>query len=246
MIIIGIREIPEDWYYHLLKINNDKIILVCFTNIDIQKHINDIFIPLSTIEYNFIKNFNVKYLYPDEKIIELFHNKSKFVDYMLLNFIENIPKTYVLNNKVIDENFDYPLIYKPQYSTNGRNMIIIKNIEDYNNIKEKHIIQKFIEDEYEYSMYLICENGKILNHLTIRNKFNKYFIKTHNFTTYEIVKNLNINVIVQIIKDVNYNGGACVDFKVENNDIKIFEINPRFGGSLFTCDLFEELMKIFL
>ena len=45
---------------------------------------------------------------------------------------------------------------------------------------------------------------------------------------------------------INYTGGLCINFKYDenNNNIYIFEINPRFGGSAFTNNFIYELLCI--
>jgi predicted ATP-grasp superfamily ATP-dependent carboligase len=45
------------------------------------------------------------------------------------------------------------------------------------------------------------------------------------------------------MKDLNYSGGCCIDFKFVDDIIYIFEINPRFGGGLFTLGIFHDFIS---
>jgi predicted ATP-grasp superfamily ATP-dependent carboligase len=52
---------------------------------------------------------------------------------------------------------------------------------------------------------------------------------------YTILDNDNyepFKIFEKIFKKINYTGFACSDFIVEDNNLLIFEINPRMGGSM--------------
>ena len=159
---------------------------------------------------------------------------------MLKNYNKNIPDIYYLNNIKINE-IKYPAICKPIYSTNAKNMFIIYNDNDFLIYKNKNQnicnnIQQFIDYEYEYGAYMLCIDGLIKTKKIIRYKYSKYNIKKTNFPKdYENIENLNIDIFINIILELNYSGGLCINFKINelNNQIYIFEINPRFGGYAF-------------
>ena len=126
-------------------------------------------------------------------------------------------------------------------------MKIYYNNNEFTKCKEKIIIQKFIEDEYEYGAYILCINGKIINYKIIKFKYKKYTIKKINFPkNYENVFNIEIQKFEPIIIKLNYTGGMNIDFKFNDltKKIDIFEINPRFGGSAFTNNFIYELLCI--
>jgi carbamoylphosphate synthase large subunit len=255
-IITGINTFYDDWFDSIKKINKDNIIIFDFEDSEnlkkiITKKNIDYILPLSEKDYLIIKKNALydnddKILYPSIENIKLLDNKLFFINFMLENFQDYIPTVYYLNNeKLLD--VEYPIISKPIYSTNGANMKIYYNNNGFKKCKEKIIIQKFIEDEYEYGAYMLCINGKIINYKIIKFKYKKYTIKKNNFPkNYENVSNIEIQNFEPIIMKLNYTGGLNFDFKFDEltKKIYIFEINPRFGGSAFTNNFIYELLCI--
>ena len=159
----------------------------------------------------------------------------------------NVYQIFIILNNIKLKNIEYPAICKPIYSTNGSNMSIIYNENDILKLQNFNNIQKFIENEYEYGAYILCIDGIVINWKIIRFKYNKYNIKKTNFpNNYENIENFDINIFKNIISNLNYSGGMCINFKINefDNKLYIFEINPRFGGSAFTCDFIYELLCI--
>lgn len=258
-ILIGTNAYSSDWTLSLNKLKDKQNIIICnfndlsvLENILITKNISYI-LPLSNTDNNLIQNnikklnINIKILYPTEEVFNLLNNKNSFTEYMLKKYITCIPDVYYLNNIKLKD-IEFPAISKPIYSTNGLNMKIIMNNDDlvklnndYNNI------QKYITYEYEYGGYFLCIDGIIINWKIIRFKYNKYNIKKTNFPeNFENVENISIDIFKNIIHNLNYSGGMCINFKINeyNNNIYIFKINPRFGGSAFTNNFIYELLCI--
>jgi carbamoylphosphate synthase large subunit len=126
-------------------------------------------------------------------------------------------------------------------------MTILYDDNDFGKLNNHNNIQKFIEYEYEYGAYMLCIDGVIVTQKIIRFKYKKNYIKKTNFpNNYENVENLNTDIFKNIISKLNYSGGLCINFKVDElkNHIYIFEINPRFGGSAFTNNFIYELLCI--
>jgi predicted ATP-grasp superfamily ATP-dependent carboligase len=77
-------------------------------------------------------------------------------------------------------------------------------------------------------------NGKIIDKVYFYNTNNdKNLIKKGKIIDYQITEELSDDLIFNLIFDnLKYSGFACIDFTIKNNNIFIFEINPRPGGSL--------------
>lgn len=254
-ILIGLNTFSPDWLKNLKNINQPNIILCDFTSQKLNEILSnneDIYyiLPLSEDDYmNIKKNINCdkyKILYPSEKNYDLLNDKVKFTKYMMEKFSNYIPKVYFLSNVNIDEDITYPLISKPNFSTNGKGMLIINNQHELKKCTNKVIIQKYIDFTFEYGCFFLCIDGKIINHKTIAKSYPKYNIKKTNFINYIEIKNFPIEIIEKITMDLNYTGGGNIDFKYdeEHKQIYIFEFNPRFGGSAFTNNFIYELLCV--
>lgn len=161
-ILIGINAFYPNWIMCIKKINKPNVIIQDFST-DIIKTIKDYgidyILPLSDKDYNILNNtngideYNSIILYPSKSNMELLDNKLNFTKFMLEYFPERIPKVYYLENVKLEENIKYPIISKPMYSTNGKNIFLINNNKKLNSQVNKIIIQKYIKLIYEYSAF---------------------------------------------------------------------------------------------
>lgn len=246
-VLIGTDPFFQSWTVDIMKLKNKPNIIVDSFydgNIDILEKEVDYIIPISLKEYKISQKFGKKVLFPSLKTFDIFNDKVMFVQFMINNFPDNIPETYVLNKKEIKcplQKNGY-FISKPRVSASGAG---IKLYNDYNkiNIKNAHIIQKYVNSEYEYSGFFFILNKKIVNWKILKQKYPDNHIKKHRFTDdCEIVENFDLSLFNNIFFSVGYVGAANVDFKIENNIIKIFEINPRFGGSALSRGFIYDLI----
>ena len=252
-VLLGKNLFSMDWKMAINKIRKENVVTCDFNKLDqVKKTIEEknikYIIPLSKQDYQIIKKYdlNIKILHPSDEIHELLDNKNIFTDYMLKKYPEYIPEVYYLDNIKLKE-IKYPAISKPIYSTNGSDMVIIHNKEDYLKLNNNNNnIQKFIEDRYEYGAYILCIDGNIINQKIIRFRYQKYYIKKGNFArNHEKVTDLKTDIFEKIVRDLNYSGGMCINFKIdEAGNLYIFEINPRFGGSAFWNNFIYELLCI--
>jgi carbamoylphosphate synthase large subunit len=255
-ILIGTNTFSPNWLSSIKKINQSNIVIANFENQILVKNIIcnnsiDYIIPMSEKDYYLSKNIvsnntHPQILYPSDENVNLLNNKVLFTKYMIENFYDYIPKVFYLENIKLEENVEYPLISKPIFSTNGKNMFIINNKNKLERCKDKIILQEFIKLKYEYSAHLLCIEGKILNYKIIKQLYPNNHIKKVNFNKYIEITNFPIEPIEKIILNLNYTGGCCVDFKYDEqkNKIYIFELNPRFGGSAFTNNFIYKLLCV--
>jgi len=253
-ILVGTNTFYPNWLGIIKNIKKYNIILIDFSDSELlkktiaEKKIKYI-LPLSKQDYEIIiKNTydNITILHPSSETFELLDNKLLFTKFMMKHFNEFLPTVYYLDNKKIKD-IEYPVISKPIYSANGSNMKIYRNENEFLECKNKTIVQKFVEDQYEYGAYFLCIKGKIINSKIIRFKFDKFHIKTYNFPkNYETVTDFDIKIFEKLMKKLKYTGGTCINFKYDTTTkkIDIFELNPRFGGSAFTNNFIYELLCI--
>ena len=103
---------------------------------------------------------------------------------------------------------------------------------NFNNV----ILQEYINSEYLYVAHILCNNGVIvMSKIYYKQNPEKYYISKGSIIDYN-TRDINCDeydIFSKILKLNNYHGVCCIDYTIDsNNKIKIFEINPRFGGSL--------------
>jgi carbamoylphosphate synthase large subunit len=166
---------------------------------------------------------------------------------MMEHFAKYIPKIFCLDGEMIRENICLPVIIKPNISICGAGMTICQNNSQLRQCQKNKIdiMQKFILNSHECAAHMFCINGQIINCKITRQKYNMFSIKSslYRHSKCEYIDDFDITIFSDIMKHLNYSGGCCIDFKMQGDVIKIFEINPRFGGSVFALQLFEELIK---
>lgn len=248
-ILIGTKTILS-WRDSLKQIQQPHIIIINFhDSVMLEETLStreiDYIVPLSHRDYNVIKHVPIKILYPTMEIYNLLDNNVLFTRFMLENFRSYVPEIYYLDRVKLKE-LVFPVISKPIHSKGGSHMNIYHTEKDFATCTNKYIVQQFIKELYEYSAFLLCIDGIIVNWKVIRYKYPEYTIKKDNFPVdYEDISNINLEVFMKIVKKLDYSGGMCIDFKMnKKNRIKIFEINPRFGGSAFTNNFIYELLCV--
>jgi carbamoylphosphate synthase large subunit len=220
----------------------------------IKTHNIDIIIPLSFSDMELLSNSNIDCYYLSSKnfdIISMLNDKSKFVKYFMENNLEKyLPKTYYIyldNIKyVYYENIEFPAIQKSNIGFGGSNIYIINNSNDIKKM-DNYILQKYIKDNNEYTAHIISKNGNIIFYKFFKEIHQKdYYIQCGPMNNFEIV-DFDINLFKPIFDKLKYDGACCINFKYINNQIYIFEINPRFGGTLINyyifMDFFDDLLN---
>ncbi len=246
------NELPYN--IHIQDINNTDTLISYISanniNIIIPCTYTQMFFLIDNIE-QILKH--VKYICcsKDNQNIQLLDNKSKFNNYMITNSLgDYIPKVYIENNDGIYNThnvFSYPCIFKTSIGCGGCGIKVINSYEDIpTNLSKNYFIQELIIDNIEYGGHFYVHNGIIKCYVFYMEIYNnKSFVKIGKMNKYKKIDNKEWHDLFGIIfSKLNYSGFACANFKVVNNIVKIFEINPRFGGTLIhDKDDFRQFIK---
>jgi predicted ATP-grasp superfamily ATP-dependent carboligase len=97
-----------------------------------------------------------------------------------------------------------------------------------------YFCQEIIEGTNEYATHILFKDQKIVTSLTIRYEFyDRIFINGKaGFVCTKIRECDHLDTFAAILEAIGFEGLCCFDYKIVNGKPKIFEINPRFGGSL--------------
>jgi len=233
MLLFIINVEFSDWIPLINK--NNKIFVI---NEDIlNKYDKDEYkiVPICVKDYSYDHENNI---FKNNQVnIDIFNNKAKFGEYMLLNFYKHIPDILYYNYDNItfmnnNINSIQKFIRKPNYGSAGYG---IKIINYFTGTEKNCIIQKYIDHIQYYTGHFLILNGiiKIKIYFSSKHEY-KNNIKTGAMINYTIINKLDINdnIFDKIFYKLNYNGFANADFIIKDDTIIIFEINPRPGGSL--------------
>lgn len=199
-------------------------------------------VPLSYDDAIHLSNINLDVSYniigSTSQQIASYCNKLTFITLASKhNLLSLLPTIYVIRHNekfILNKPKEYPLIIKPIVGSNGKNMIICHNQKEFNEnicLLNSCIVQKFICNLDEYSAYVLVINGIIKSKIVYKQTYQPYNIKTTFFTDCEVVE-FDIDIFTKFFTMTNYTGIACIDFKIENNQVFVFEINPRAGGTI--------------
>ncbi len=180
----------------------------------------------------------------NKETITAFDNKCEFVKLMQdIGCGDCVPKVYMAKSKGIehDNGVKFPCIFKLGVTCAGNGSMVCADNNTLN-IRKKfyrerdYLVQEFISGPNEYSGHFCVVDGVVKwNTVYKSTNNNPFYVSRGKMEIYEKEPGMKFEVFDQIFKQTNYNGFACIDFKIVNNRVKIFEINPRLGGTI-VCD----------
>ncbi len=218
-------------YYNFVYADFNKILRIKPFDLVLPLFEKDIFI--LNKYYTRTKNF----LIPSNKLVRFCNDKNAFNNYLIANgFSRFIPA-------MLHESKGFPYILKKSIDQWGENSYIIDSPE-----KELELLylvndpayfkQEYIAGEDEYTTHFIFDKDKIAYDFTLHFRFpyTTYIkgSKSPAFKTAQInpTETLHTDVFEHILRTIKFRGVGCFNFKISNGLPKIFELNPRVGGSL--------------
>lgn len=143
--------------------------------------------------------------------------------------------------KIVNENFSFPILLKPSFSSGSRGIIMIKSIDELGIKLNKFIstecdgiIQEYIPFGGSYGVELLYSNGKIKARFTHK-RLREYPVNGGPSTCRCSYRFKEIEEYsTKLLDHLNWNGVAMVEYRVDlrTGVPKLMEINPRFWGSL--------------
>lgn len=193
-------------------------------------------------------------LIPPKRTLTCFDRKDYFYSFMESNQLQEfIP----IGVDVGARDKSYPFILKRVDLSSG---IGVSKIQDEQMLSEvllhstfmgqDIVAQEYVEGDLEYVTHVVCKDGEVVWQTTLEGEVpSETGINKGAFA--ERMSTLDPNVLqvfCRIFSLANFSGPACINFKVKDGKPKIFEINPRFGGSLmlpkFRAQLIESIQAI--
>ncbi len=180
------------------------------------------------------KRLRQKALLPPDNVIDLCDDKLAFAQYL-------IREGYAANVPSLDPPFNYPYVLKRRSDEWGEHSHLITCAE----VEQQHagliassdyFRQAFVRGDSEYATHMLVSGTRVTHCSTVQIRFAADDLifgegsKPLGFTKRE--NQDHIRLFAGILVRLGYEGLCCFDYKVVNDVPQIFELNPRFGGSL--------------
>jgi hypothetical protein len=103
--------------------------------------------------------------------------------------------------------------------------------------------QEIIRGRSEFATHILFANDRIVKSLDIKYEFDTDIpIKGQDKALYTVVGKCHfLDLFAKILRSIGFEGLCCVNYKVVDGRPYIFEINPRFGGTL--CPYFFSFIR---
>jgi predicted ATP-grasp superfamily ATP-dependent carboligase len=183
---------------------------------------------------------------PSLESINICDDKYLFYQTLIMNGFESyLPK--------IDTNLKYPYILKKKTGEKGDDNYVITDVDT--EIKYKSLIdnqdyfcQEMVLGTNEYATHILFQDNKIVTSLNVEYIFkNSTPIKGQDkVASRRIVKFPYEVIFSEILSSIGFEGICCFNYKINDSNPFIIEINPRFGASLslYFIAFMRQLYKI--
>lgn len=190
-------------------------------------------------------------LSPNAAAIRALDNKVRFAAYMLANrLLAHLPTVYASPSAAV-----YPCVLKRADMSSSWGVVIVQTAVQADALLrsamffgKQTLLQELVPGAIEHATYCVVRGGKILWHCTFVTEVNETnIIKSED----NIVRRWTIatpqSVVMQIEKvlaPLSYDGPCNLDYKIDaDGTVRIFEINPRLGGSLMLPQYKDQLRQ---
>jgi hypothetical protein len=178
-------------------------------------------------------------LRPDRRALAALDSKLDFARYLRAAGLTDLAPRVFLPGEAPD----FPLVLKPSRGTNGRGVTFIdgpehlaRELAEPRWRKRAPVLQERIAGDADYVTHVVCRAGRILRHLTYRHQLAATGVQSFGSivrTEPATAAATDIEAFGWLLAPLGYDGPATIDWRRRpDGRPAVFEINPRFGGSL--------------
>lgn len=170
-----------------------------------------------------IPSFESTVICDDKLLFDQTLKAKGFSDY-LPKTGKNLPYPFLVKKKVSEDGWGCYFVYNPEQKQQYLDLI---NSDDY-------FCQEIIKGKSEFDTHILFKNHQIIASITIKNEFEKdsYLKGRDKFIYTKIVDSPYLQIFSNILESIGFEGLCCFNYKENSGKPSIFEINPRFDGSL--------------
>lgn len=197
----------------------------------------DLVIPLSMDDLRFLQNMPQlleNNLIPIPSIESTIICDDKFLFDQTLRekgFEQYLPKT--------GPNLQFPFLVKKKVSEDGQGCYFVYDAQQKEELADligspEYFCQEIVRGKNEYDAHILFKNHQVITSLTIKNAFAKdlYLKGKDRFIYTNIDKTPYLDIFSEILNSIGFEGLCCFNYKENNGKPSIFELNPRFDGSV--------------
>jgi hypothetical protein len=197
----------------------------------------DAVIPLQLVHYSQLESSSgfvgSKFFRPSRRVIALCDDKLALSQFLIAEgFGDFVPP-------LRSSGAPYPYVWKKRRGWWGSHCEIVKGPEDECSLDltdDEWFAQDFMPGEVEFGTHMLRAGGQIRYASTFAHMMPKPMMVKGAYGTE--VRSIYapgchfLDTFSAMLERLKFEGTACIDYKVVNGKPMIFEINPRFGGSL--------------
>ena len=170
--------------------------------------------------------------------IRLLGDKAAFAGFAAERFPNCVPAVWADPDAVC-----YPCMVKPAQSLGSEGIMVATGRDElFNALEQKWLagervlMQAQVAGTRERTLHAMCAAGQILWFQT----FDKPNCLTPQLLTEADQEDIHLcspdpgalDVLRRVVAELRYAGPLCMDYRMDGDALRIFEINPRFGGTL--------------
>lgn len=164
---------------------------------------------------------------PKAKAVELCEDKLALRDALRsLGFGDSLPED-------VEGPGDYPCVLKPRRGEFGADIRVLKAPEA---VPDGYYLERFVTGATEYAFHLLRAGGRTAYHQAIRYEMAEPEAIRSDANPPKTARLVDGAALLdwaeRLLDAIGFEGLCCLNFKLVERQPRLFEINPRFGGSL--------------
>lgn len=205
----------------------------------------ELYLPLTLADYTALRGsagteFMKKAIVPTAAAVEICDDKLVFVETLQgAGLHPFIPKRLGACPSI-------PFVLKKRRGNFGRGTVVVEDVVGREQADQRlasgdYFAQDLVIGDVEYATHILISRGEIIYHFTTVFRMNNGRSVKGIEQNGKYLGSFDAKPYLSIFQGMLYlvgfeSGVCCIDYKISDGFPKIFEINPRFGGSL-TMDM---------
>ena len=201
----------------------------------------DLVVPLTLDDYVALEeqadSARGKALFPSADVVRLCHDKLAFNQ-----LLSSSEFGWTIPPLLEKASLSPPFILKQRQDEFGANTHLVMSPGDSERLgmqlaDPEYFAQTYVAGDLEFATHILVQDGRPTFHLNVVYEMgDTYSVKNKHFPQKDVSVNRDdteLDLLVSILSLIGFrNGTCCFNYKYAGDMIQIFELNPRFGGSL--------------